>query len=170
MENTNGIKTWQWVVTVIVIIILVILGYKMFSKPAATTTSTEETQSTDTTATDQIANATNRIMIADQAPGDKVYISSVQFASPGFVIIQKDNKGVPGDVIGSKYFEKGIFPGQVTLTSSTNDGSLYYAVLYSDTDGDKKFDIKKDLPIKDSKGATILKPFRVTSSPTELKG
>jgi Ni,Fe-hydrogenase I cytochrome b subunit len=30
MEPNQGIRTWQWVVTVIVIIILIVLGYYLF--------------------------------------------------------------------------------------------------------------------------------------------
>ncbi len=166
MEQTSGIKTWQWVVTVIVIIVLVILGYNMFKGPSSTPTNNEEPTTTNTPSA---TNSANRIMVADQAPGNIVYISSVQLAAPGFVVIHKDNNGTPGDVIGSKFFEKGIFPGQITLSSPTLDGGIYYAMIHSD-DGDKKFDIRKDLPLKDSAGSIIMKLFRVTITPTELKG
>lgn len=167
MEPTSGIKTWQWVVTVIVIIILVILGYSMFKGPSEAPINTNEPNVTGTTT--NTTNSANRIMVADQAPGNIVYVSTVQLAAPGFVVIHKDNNGTPGDVIGSKYFEKGIYPGQITLTSSTLDGGMYYAVLHSD-DGDKKFDVKKDLPIKDAAGSIIMDLFRVTVTPSELKG
>jgi hypothetical protein len=170
MESTSGIKTWQWVVTVIVIIILVILGYKMFSGPSTPATeNTENAETTDTTTTNTNPATTNRIMIVDQAPGDKVYISSVQLANGGFVVIHKNDAGKLGAVIGSKYFEKGIYPGQITLSTPTTEGGIYYAVLYTD-DGDKKFDIKKDAPLKDSAGNVIMKPFKVTSEPSDLKG
>lgn len=168
MEQTNGIKTWQWVVTVAVIIVLVILGYNMF-KGSSNTPVTPVDEST-TTGTDATAtNSVNSIMVADQAPGNIVYISSVQLSKPGYVVIHKDNKGMPGDVIGYKYFDKGIYPGQITLTSPTVNGRTYYAMLHSD-DGDKKFDITKDLPIKNAAGNIIIKPFKATVNPAELKG
>ena len=167
MEQQNGIKTWQWVVTVIVIIILVILGYNMFNGSPESIVNTDEEQTL--LDTEKTSKDTNRVIVADQAPGNIVYISTVQLSKPGFVVIQKDNGGVPGDVIGSQYFDKGIFPGKITVTSPTIEGDMYYAVLYTDN-GDKKFDIKKDLPIKDAKGNTIMKLFKVTLIPTELKG
>ena len=40
--QANGIKTWQWVVTVIVIIVLVILGFTLFKSSSSPATVTEE--------------------------------------------------------------------------------------------------------------------------------
>jgi hypothetical protein len=163
-KNANGIKTWQWVVTVVVIIVLVILGYNMF-KSSPTVAPTDDT----TTNPPTTMNTANRISIVDQAPGNIVYVSSVQLAAPGYVVIHKDKAGTPGDVIGYKYFEAGIYPGQITLTSPTVEGGVYYAMLHSD-DGDKVFNSAKDLPLKDASGNIIMKLFRVTLTPTELKG
>lgn len=167
METESGIRTWQWVVTVIVIIILIIAGYYLFKSNEAVAPVTTNTENSTTT---ENANPINRVVISDQFPGNIVYLSSVQLDRPGFVAIQKDNNGAAGDVIGYQYFDKGINPGKVTLTSPTKEGGMYYAVLYSDTDGDKKFDIKKDSLIKDASGNAIMKPFRATSSITEIKG
>ena len=46
---------------------------------------------------------------------------------------------------------------------------MYYAVLHLD-DGDKKFDINKDVVIKDASGKDIMKLFKVTINPEEIKG
>jgi hypothetical protein len=166
MEPTNGIKTWQWVVTVIVIIVLVILGYSLFKGAPADTDVTP----TDTNEPVTInSNELNRIVVADQFPGNIVYISSVQLAKPGFVVVKKDNNGTPGDVIGFQYFDKGINPGRITTTSATVEGGIYYAQLYVD-DGDKKFDATKDATVKDSAGKDIMRLFRVSTTVTELKG
>ncbi len=166
MEATNGIKVWQWIVTVIVIAVLVFLGYKMFSKDSTvdTTTVVETTDSDADTSSDS-----NRVVVLDQFPGNIVYISSVQLAKPGFVVIKSDKNGVAGDVIGFQYFDKGINPGKITLTKSTVDGAMYYAQLYTD-DGDKKFDATKDTSIKDATGNDIMKLFKVSTNVTEVKG
>ena len=66
MEQTNGIKTWQWVVTVIVIIVLVILGYNMF-KGSSTPTTNSGDDNTPTTST-TINSGVNNISVSDQAP------------------------------------------------------------------------------------------------------
>jgi len=165
-SSSSGIKTWQWIVTVIVIIILVILGYTMFKGSPAPT---DQTDTNDTTLIDSDINEVNRVVVADQFPGNIVYISSVQLAKPGFVVIKNDKSGTPGDVIGSQYFDKGINPGKVNLTKATVNGGMYYAQIYAD-DGDKKFDATKDLPVKDSAGKDIMRLFKVSTSITEIKG
>ena len=166
MEPNQGIKSWQWIVTVIVIIILIVLGYYMLkgksaNAPSENVTDTEVIE-TDTT------NELSRVMVSDQYPGNVVNISSAQFANPGFVTIHEDKDGAPGDIIGSLYFEKGINTRKITLSKSTVEGKMYYAMLHSD-DGDKKFDAVKDLPIKNSRGNVIMKTFQATSNITEIK-
>lgn len=162
--TTNGIRTWQWVVTVIVIAVLIILGYYMFKGGKDTGAVIPE----ETETTTQV-NDINRVVVSDQFPGNIVYISFVQLAQPGFVEIHKDNKGTPGDVIGYQYFEKGTYPGKITLTSPTVEGGTYYAMLHSD-DGDKKLNAEKDLPLKDTSGNIIMKIFKASVNITEVKG
>jgi hypothetical protein len=167
MDQNQGIKTWQWVVTVIVIIILIVLGYYLFKgNNSSVTPGTDMSTTTDMTSD---ANEVNRIVVSDQYPGNVVYVSSVQLANAGWVEIHKDNNGTPGAIIGSAYFEKGINPGKITLTENTVDGGTYYAMIHTD-DGDKKFDPAKDLPLKDSKGNIVMKLFHATTNVTEVKG
>ena len=167
MEPEQGIKSWQWVVTVIVIVILVILGYYMLKGGSNTPTVTETPSATDTS--DTTSNEINRIVVSDQYPGNIVYVSSVQLENGGFVVIHKDDNGTPGAVIGSGYFDKGINPGKITLTATTVEGGVYYAMLHSD-DGDKKFDAVKDISLKDTKGDIIMKLVRATAGIREIKG
>ncbi len=162
MEPQSGIKTWQWVVTVIVIIVLIIIGIMVFGNKK---TDVSDVGLIDTASTtDTSISEANRIVMSDQFPGNVVYFSSITLANAGWVEIHKDNAGVPGVGIGTMYLEKGINPGgKITLTSPIVEGGIYYAMLHSD-DGDKKFDATKDLPLKDSKGNIIMKLFRATST------
>ncbi len=162
----SGIRTWQWVVTVIVIIVLILLGYYMFKGNGAAPVMTDTTPDAMT----NTAQETNHIVVTDQFPGNIVYLSSVELSNPGFVVVKNDKTGTPGDILGSQYFNKGINPGKVTLTKSTTEGALYYAVIYADTDGNKIFDATKDMPVKDSAGNVIMKTFRASFSITEPKG
>lgn len=166
MQESTGIKTWQWVVTVVVIIVLIILGYTMFNGSSSTIPTTEDTSSNASMTNSKDAN---RVVVSDQFPGNIIYVSSAQLAQPGFVVIHKDKAGTPGDIIGYQYFDKGINPGKITLTTPTVESGIYYAMIHSD-DGDKKFDASKDLPLKDATGSIIMKLFRATSNPTEVKG
>lgn len=159
--NASGVKTWQWVVTAIVTIVLIIIGIMVFGnkKSEAPAIDYNTSTTTDTTSTQEV----NRIVMSDQYPGNVVYLSSVQLAKPGWVVVHKDNAGQPGEIIGSQWFEAGINPGKITLKMSTTEGGVYYAMLHSD-DGDKVFNSAKDLPLKDSRGNIIMKIFRAAAS------
>ncbi len=165
--QATGVKTWQWVVTVIVIIALIVIGILVFgsSKTEAPAT-TDQTAST----TDIGTLALNRIVMSDQYPGNVVYLSSVQVENPSWVVIQSDKNGQPGDIIGSAHFDKGINPGKITLTKPTVEGGTYYAVIYTD-DGAATFNAVTDLPLKDSNGNVIMKIFHASASADiNLKG
>ncbi len=166
--QTTGVKTWQWVITAIVIIVLIIIGIFVFRGDSKSEITNEEnpTEQTDSTSTKEV----NRIVMSDQYPGNVVQLTSVQLAKDGWVVIHADKDGQPGDVIGSAYFSAGINPGKITLSRSTVDGGVYYAMIHTD-DGDKKFDPAKDLPLKDSKGSIIMKLFRASATATvDFKG
>ncbi len=166
--NQTGVKPWQWIVTVVVIIVFIILGFYIFggkgSTPAPYSGGTPSVNNSTPT------NTSNGLVVSDQFPGNIVYISSVQLANPGFVVIETNNNGTPGTVIGSKAFAAGINPGQVNLTQSMVDGSSYYAVLYSDSNNNGKFDVTSDAPVKDASGNVIMKIFHATSNVPEVKG
>ncbi|OHA23967.1 MAG: hypothetical protein A3B11_01855 [Candidatus Taylorbacteria bacterium RIFCSPLOWO2_01_FULL_44_26] len=168
MEPQTGIKTWQWVVTVIVIIALIVIGIMVFGGNKASAPTTIEDSSNITS--DNNTGEINRIVMSDQYPGNVVYVSSVQLARPGWVVIHTNENGKPGKVIGSSYFEAGINPGRITLTQPAVEGGTYYAMLHTD-DGDKKFNETTDVALKDASGNIIMKLFRVSASVgEEFKG
>jgi hypothetical protein len=161
MEPASGVKTWQWVVTAIVIIVLIIIGIMVFG--GKDTVAPIDDIDNNGTSTGSVAGEVNRIVMSDQYPGNVVYLSSVQLSKGGWVVIHKDNNGQPGDIIGSQYFDAGINPGRVNLTSTTVEGGRYYAMIHSD-DGDKVFNAAKDLPLKDARGNIIMKIFNAAAS------
>ncbi|NDE68428.1 hypothetical protein EB052_02370 [bacterium] len=163
-ESNN---TGKWVVGIIVVIVLIILGFYTMSGSKSSTTDDQAAAPADTSAT---ASALNRIVVTDQFPGNIVYVSSVQLVNPGFVVIHKDASGTPGAIIGSQWFDKGINPGKVNLSSSTVENGVYYAMLHADTDGNGKFDAAIDKPLTDASGNPIMRMFRATASATEVKG
>ena len=159
--NQGGIKTWQWVVTAIVIIVLIIVGIMVFGNKSSQTPA-DQTGATGTS-TNTPGGAVNRIVMSDQYPGNVVYLSSVQLAQPGWVVIQSDNNGQPGAIIGSAHFDTGINPGQVTLSSPTVEGGTYYAVIYTD-DGSGAFNPNVDKPLTDANGNIIMQIFHASAS------
>ncbi len=167
MEPQQGIKTWQWVVTVIVIIALIVIGILVFGNKKSSPSTTDNTATTtNTTAT----TGTNSIVISDQFPGNVIYISSVQAAQPVWIAIHKDNNGQPGAIIGTTHFDAGINPGKVTLSESTIDGRTYYAMMHSD-DGTGTFSSTADAPLMDANGNVIMRPFKASSAANaQIKG
>jgi quinol-cytochrome oxidoreductase complex cytochrome b subunit len=166
MNPDTGIKTWQWVVTVIVIIVLIVIGVMVFGNKGSQTPA-ENTNPGDTSGT---AQGTNNIIMSDQYPGNVVYVSSVSLQTPGWVVIHKDNAGQPGAVIGSVFVPAGVSPAKVTLTQPVIDGGVYYAMIHSDN-GDSKFDAATDLPLKDAAGNVIMKVFHGSvSAGANIKG
>ena len=166
-EPTSGIKTWQWVVTVIVIIVLVIIGVMVVGNKGSSAP-----VATDSSANAQApANApVNRIVMSDQYPGNVVNIESVQSANGGWVVIKNDNNGQPGSVIGSAHLLSGINANiKVPLTAPTVDGGTYYAILYTGNNG-TNFDPTAEQPLTDAHGI-IMQVFHASASAGDnLKG
>ena len=168
MQPQSGIKTWQWVVTVIVIIVLIVIGIWVFggkgaSAPAQTPVATDNSGA-------NMPGALNRVVMSDQYPGNVVYLSSAQFANPGWIVIQADKNGQPGAILGETYFTSGINPGKITLSQPMVDGGTYYAVMYNDTDGTQTWS-NSDKPLTDANGNVIMQVFHAsTSVSSQTKG
>ena len=165
-EPTSGIKTWQWVVTVIVIIVLIVIGVMVFGNKGSQAPATTETTPAPTSQT----GAVNRIIMADQYPGNVVYLSSVQLQNGGWVVIKSDNAGQPGDTIGETYSASGINPVKITLTKPMVDGGTYYAILYTGNNT-ATFSSTAEQSLTDPTGAVIMHVFHASASADQsLKG
>ena len=161
-SEDRGSSTWQWVIGAIILIAIIIFI-------VVTWRSKKETTVTPEGVVNSAQILSERIVVTDQFPGNIVYVSSVELGEPGFVAIYDDSNGAPGKLLGSTYFEKGITPGNIMLTSPTIDGKTYYAVLYRDN-GDKTFNPTTDLIAKDAQGTNIIKSFKANANVDESKG
>ncbi|MBI3442497.1 MAG: hypothetical protein HY007_01920 [Candidatus Sungbacteria bacterium] len=105
----------------------------------------------------------NSVSVEDQKPGDTVVIQSVTLAATGWVVVHDDNGGKPGHILGAHRFNAGTYTGQnVELLKGTEEGKVYYAMLHAD-DGDKQFDYRVDLSVKDETGNPVMMRFVATS-------
>lgn len=155
-------------VVVFIIIAAVAVGAYYFAAGRRTAETERETSGEEGTAVTTTTEI-NRLVVTDQFPGTIVYISAVELADNGFVVIHRESTdGKPGEIVGSEFFDRGTNPGQITLVRTTNDMDSYFAMLHKD-DGDGRFNAAKDLPIKDSKGQVIMLKFRVTKELPEIK-
>lgn len=134
---------------------------------AATTTNATSTATTTNTGSVNTNNSTlNKagLSVKDQKPGSQVVVSMAHFDEPGWTVVYEYNQGALGRVLGAQLFDKGDHPGVVMLLRPTVVGSTY-AVVTSMDDGDRRFDLAKDTPIKDASGNPIMVTFLATDNP-----
>lgn len=106
------------------------------------------------------------MVVSPQAPGKNVVVAKVSMTISGWVAIHEETSGKPARILGARRFDKGVYSDvNVELLRATESGKIYYAMLHAD-DGDRAFDVKKDMPIKDSSGSLVMVKFTVTPAPT----
>ncbi|TAK05096.1 hypothetical protein EPO33_03875 [Patescibacteria group bacterium] len=92
----------------------------------------------------------NGIVVTDQQPGASVTISAIIMEKAGWIVIHKEAAGKPGVVIGEARLVAGESSQiKVSLREATLEGMGYYAMLHMD-DGDGRFNIAKDAPVRSS--------------------
>ena len=124
-SQQSGIKTWQWVTTVIVIIILIVIGIWVFGGKGAQAP-VDNGMATDNSGANAVG-AINRIVMSDQYPGNIVYISSVQLANPGWVVIQANNAiktQSDRSVLSLEFHEKSF--GIISWKRNTSNGNTAF--------------------------------------------
>jgi len=128
--------------------------------PSTDTVSSGASTGEDTTATSGIVLAgKNALDVENQPAGNTVTLPLVVLNQMGWVVIHEDAGDKQGNALGAALVFAGERSGVlVELLRSTVKGRTYYAMLHND-DGDKVFDLKKDLPIADSTGAVIQMSF-----------
>lgn len=117
--------------------------------------------SDSTTATAQYATSTvsdaNTLLVKDQRAGSVVFLSRIELAQAGWVVIREYDAGEPGSIYGAARFDAGAQQGSVELLAPTQAGYTYQAGVYYD-DGDRMFDFMKDTLVLNSTGM----PFGMT--------
>jgi hypothetical protein len=87
------------------------------------------------------------VEVADQPAGSIVAIHSVTLVKMGWVAV-RDNEG---RILGAARFDEGTHTGIVELLRNTVAGNSYQVLLYVD-DGDRAFDLHKDILVSESDG------------------
>jgi len=105
----------------------------------------------------------NGIVVSDQRPGMTVTISAIIIENGGWIVIHKEAAGKPGTVIGEARLVAGESSQiKVSLREATIEGMGYYAMLHTD-DGDGRFDIAKDAPVRSTMlDGTIMARFEAS--------
>lgn len=105
--------------------------------------------------------AGNAIYVSDQKPLSEIRVGFAVMAEGGYVVIHDDEEG-PGRILGRSGY---LPPGEtqnfyITLSAKLPPG-YYYAMLHSDN-GDGRFNLAEDGPIKDEQGNVMMMRFLVS--------
>jgi len=126
----------EWNSVIITIIVIVLLGvYFLLSKPAPELTYKP------------VELSGGLIMVEDQDAIDEVTLDA-ELTEPGWITIHFSMSGAPAEIVGtSRYLEAGVYDDLIVdLDEEMQPGWRYIALLHVD-DGDRQFDIQKDLPV-----------------------
>lgn len=107
-----------------------------------------------------------KISVANQRAGNTIVIANVTLPEASWVVIREDRAGEPGNILGAGWLLSGMHTDvSVDLLRTTVGGEKYYAVLYKDVGGDKKFDHTIDTPILTEEGKPATATFETLASP-----
>lgn len=111
------------------------------------------------TAEEQVKDS---VKVFNQNSGIQVYIEKVILNKAGWVAVHEKQNGTAGTILGAQLFDKGEHSGFVDLLRGTIPGKSYYAVLHEE-DGDRAFNIRKDLPLLNAAKQPIMAAFQTIS-------
>jgi hypothetical protein len=109
-------------------------------------------------ASDVILSGENAILVRDQEAGIIVNVELVTLENAGWVVIHEDNNGLLGNALGAQLFLSGVNSGTVELLRGMEAGNTYHAVVRQD-DGDRAFDLVRDLLLSDGRGNPVQVSF-----------
>jgi len=101
-------------------------------------------------------NSGEEVSVADQVAGESVLIASVTLNQMGWVAVRDED----GRVLGAARLDAGSWENvTVPLLRGTTAQKSYQVLLYVD-DGDRAFDLHKDILITDAGGGVAGTTFR----------
>ncbi len=93
--------------------------------------------------------------VADQRAGSTVALSDTTSypTEQGWIVVHEDANGSLGNALGAARYNTtaGLTPDQVVLLRGTTSGNRYHVVYYSE-DGDRIFDLNRDVPLQNEDG------------------
>lgn len=112
--------------------------------------------STNTTA---VENSSPLVIASPQQAGLEVVVTKAAVSQPTWVVIYENRAGVPGNALGAALFTSERQSGVVDLLRGTLPGQSYLAGEALD-DGDHKFSLENDKPVRDANGNPLWIEFR----------
>lgn len=146
------------IITFIVVVVVVIIGFFIASNLLK-----DKTKPIDVLPIKDIP--VNSISVPGQQVGTEIFISSLSFINPGFVVIHRVGKdGAPADIIGSsRLFPAGTATNVLVPLNEgekVSVGDMLVAMLHTDN-GDGTLDPLLDTAILDENGAMFTSTFSI---------
>lgn len=172
MQRNNNITGIVWGVILVVLIVGAMIFLFPGSESEVETESERENEEEQNEEFESVSgDESNSVIVNTQLPGDVVFYSNLTLEEDGFVVVRKNDDGVPGDILGIAYHESGEgMSSNVELEGSTVEGELYYVELYADSNESGVFEEGEDEPIATSSGNNIRVRIETTEDLPEDKG
>lgn len=154
-------KNTQAIIGAVVVVIVLLAGWLLFARPAgngktATSTATSGSTTTGENLNPSMVGTGEAVTVRDQAAGTSVSVASVTLNQMGWVAVRDEN----GRVLGAARFDAGTWNNvSVPLLRATAATSSYQVLLYAD-DGDKQYDLHKDILIMGANGGVAGTTFK----------
>ena len=156
----DKISTNNWIVIGVVAAVVILGGWWVMTSAPSTSSENEGDASgeemtddnsvpVDVSSGPSTTSDSESVSVSNQAAGTSVVLSSVTFSETGWVAVRDDR----GWTLGAKRFDAGTQSNiAVTLLRATEAGQRYQVLLYID-DGDRAFDVKKEILVTRSDGS-----------------
>ena len=152
-------KNTQAIIGAVVVVLVLLAGWLLFARPAGNESASATTNGSTSTAGDlnpSMVSTGEAVTVRDQAAGSSVAVASVTLNQMGWVAVRDEN----GRVLGAARFDAGTWSNvSVPLLRATTANSSYQVLLYVD-DGDKQYDLHKDVLIMGTNGGVAGTTFK----------
>ncbi|OGG77338.1 hypothetical protein A3F56_03855 [Candidatus Kaiserbacteria bacterium RIFCSPHIGHO2_12_FULL_55_13] len=155
-------RNTQAIIGAAVVVVVLLAAWLMFARPVGNGgTATDTKTPSESTSTEEALNPSmvgtgEAVTVRDQAAGTSVSVASVTLNEMGWVAIRDES----GRVLGAARFDAGTWSDMsVPLLRATAAAGSYQVLLYVD-DGDKQYDLHKDILIMGANGEVAGTTFK----------
>lgn len=172
MNDTMGLSkdSMRWLLGAVAVLVVLVAGWWFTSKGAVKSPVVSDNESEEVTmnegegislgaggaSTDRETTASSgeTVSAEDQAAGASAMISASLKKISWLAVMDKDLR-----ILGAGRFVEGDVTGKVELLRATKAGETYFAVIFVD-DGDKAFDLHKDMLVTTADGSVLGSEFK----------
>ncbi len=154
-------RNTQAIIGAVIVVVVLLAAWLLFARPVgnggtATDTETPSGSTSEETLNPSMVGTGEAVTVRDQAAGTSVSVASVTLNEMGWVAIRDEN----GRVLGAARFDAGTWSNvPVPLLRATAVAGSYQVLLYVD-DGDKQYDLHKDILIMGANGEVAGTTFK----------